>query len=82
MAKYIVATLMLLTITGCAHRPNVDSLDAPGFLMGILHGFLAPWALVGSIFMDIRIYAFPNSGGFYEFGFLLGLSSYGGAAVK
>jgi len=41
--------------------------------MGIVHGFLILFSFVGSIFMDIRMYAFPNSGVMYDFGYLIGL---------
>jgi hypothetical protein len=39
----------------------------------------------GSIFTDVRIYAFPNSGGWYDFGFFLGAASFfggGGASAR
>ena len=41
--------------------------------MGLLHGFLVLFSLIGSIFTDVRIYAFPNSGGWYDLGFVLGV---------
>ena len=52
--------------------------------MALLHGIVAPWALVGGFFLDIRVYAFPNSGWFYDLGFMLGLLPYaaGGAAAR
>jgi len=34
----------------------------PGFFSGLLHGFLVLFSLVASLFTDVRIYAFPNSG--------------------
>ncbi len=49
--------------------------------MALIHGFIAPLALVGSVFSDFRIYAFPNAGFFYDLGFLLGLSVWGGGTV-
>lgn len=46
-------------------------------------GFTIFFSLVGHIFDDsIRIYAFPNSGGWYDFGFFLGVCVLlGGAAA-
>jgi hypothetical protein len=32
----------------------------PGFLMGLVHGFISLFSLLGSLFLDIRIYGFPN----------------------
>jgi hypothetical protein len=43
---------------------------------------MAPIALVAGIFMDVRIYAFPNSGLWYDFGFLVGLGTvWGGGST-
>lgn len=40
--------------------------------MGLLHRLIAPFSIVGHLFNhDIRMYAFPNSGGWYDFGFFL-----------
>jgi uncharacterized membrane protein len=40
---------------------------------------IAPFAFIGSrVSSDIAIYAFPNNGGWYDFGFLLGLPCWGG----
>lgn len=49
--------------------------------MALAHGFIAPFSLVGSIFSDFRIYAFPNAGFLYDLGFLLGLSVWGGGTT-
>jgi hypothetical protein len=47
-----------------------------------LHGFLIVFSLIGSIFTDYRIYAFPNSGGWYDFGYAIGASVFlGGTAA-
>jgi hypothetical protein len=43
-----------------------------------VHGFISLFSLIGSIFWDIRIYAFPNSGGWYDFGFVLGAMTFFG----
>lgn len=66
----LVAALALLA-TGCATQPT-NPVSDPGFLLGLVHGFLMPFSLVGSFFTDIRIYAYPNSGGWYDFGYLIG----------
>jgi hypothetical protein len=40
------------------------------------------FSLVGSLFMEIRIYAFPNSGFFYDLGYLVGAAAFlGGSAA-
>jgi hypothetical protein len=70
-----------LLIAGCAHQPYPNAYDPPGFLLGFVHGLTLPFALIGSIFTDVRIYAFPNSGGWYDFGYFLGVGGlFGGGS--
>jgi hypothetical protein len=78
-----VLALAVCVVAGCANQPAPSS-DAPGFLMGLGNGLIAPLALVVSLFReDVRMYAFPNSGVGYDFGFLLGIAVWGsgGAAA-
>jgi hypothetical protein len=74
--------LILIVLSGCAQQPTPAAFDPPGFWLAFVHGLMAPLALMGSLFMDIRIYAFPNSGVSYDFGFLLGLSAWAGGATQ
>jgi len=77
--KSILLLISLLALSACATQPVVEIATYPGFLRGLLHGAIAPFAFIGSLFSDgIAIYAFPNNGGWYDFGFLLGLSIWGG----
>jgi hypothetical protein len=86
-------TLLVLTVIAgalvtlaCAHQPAPPTTgDLPGFFSGVLHGFLMLFSLIGSLFTDVRVYAFPNSGGWYDLGFVLGASMFwggGGAGAK
>lgn len=70
--KLVPFLVLALVVAGCAHQPTPMAHDAPGFLLGLLHGFICPFALIASIFTDVRIYAFPNSGVWYDFGFVTG----------
>lgn len=63
-----------VALAGCATQPAAVAYDPPGFWSGLLHGLLIFFALVGSVFADYRIYAFPNSGGWYDFGYFLGVT--------
>ena len=48
--------------------------NAPGFFSGIWHGLLAPYSLIARWFMDDgAMYAIPNTGWFYDAGFLIGI---------
>jgi hypothetical protein len=86
--KQFLLTLLLLAmlfiLTSCAHQPSGYHHEAPGFFSGVLHGFIAPFTLIISIFRDIRIYNYPNSGFWYDAGFVVGflmISGGGGASA-
>lgn len=72
--------LAAILAASCATQPLQADADLPGFFSGLLHGFLIFFSLIGSIFTDYRIYAFPNSGGWYDFGFFLGATAVLGGA--
>jgi hypothetical protein len=67
--------LAAFLLAACASQPVVTAFDPPGFVSGIWHGIIGPLALVAGIFSDVRIYAFPNSGWFYDLGFGLGIAA-------
>lgn len=77
--------LVALAIAGCANQPPPTAYDPPGFFSGLLHGFLILFSFIGSIVLDIRIYAFPNTGFFYDLGYLIGAAMFlggGGASAS
>ena len=77
---FLLLLILAFGCISCAHQPHPESYDPPGFFSGLFHGFIILLSLIGSIFMDIRIYAFPNSGFFYDLGFLIGASAFLGGA--
>lgn len=49
--------------------------DPPGFFSAIWHGLLAPYSLIARWFIDyVVMYAIPNTGWFYDLGFLIGVA--------
>lgn len=55
----------------------------PGFFEGLVHGFIAPLVFwVSLVNQDFNIYAIYNNGGWYNFGFLFGLSISVGGGLK
>ncbi len=71
----------LLLLSACAAQPP-GSPGAPAFWSGLGHGLVAPIAFIVSLFNDdVRMYAFPNDGRWYDFGFLIGISAWGGGAA-
>lgn len=77
--KLFFIAVAVILVAGCATQPYEYSYDPPGFWMGLVHGFCIVFSLVGSIFMDIRVYEFPNSGGWYDFGYVIGAFLFLGA---
>ena len=71
----VLALSLVFGLVACAHQPTPASYDPPGFLYGILHGYLIFFSAIGSIFLDVRIYAFPNSGFWYDIGYAIGAFS-------
>ena len=93
LTKITIATVsstlliaILMAVSGCAgpnelvHTYNSAGSTA-GFWAGLWHGFCGPFALFGSLFMDINIYEVHNKGFLYNFGFLIGLGSWGASAA-
>ena len=66
-----------LPVSACA-TPSAAGIsraaDAPGFLLGLWHGFIFPVAWLLSLVMpEVAVYAVPNNGGWYDFGFFVGV---------
>src|SRR5213083_1016069 len=82
LALVVLSGATALVSMGCATQPMPDAYEAPGFWLGLFHGFTIVFSLIGSIFTHNRIYAFPNSGGWYDFGYVLGAAMFlgGGGA--
>jgi hypothetical protein len=86
MSRKAVVAVALVTscvlLAGCATQPvPATSGDAPGFWLGVVHGFILPFAFVASFFTEVRIYAFPNNGHWYDFGFVVGVFVFGGGGL-
>lgn len=80
---FLVGVMVALaTLASCASQPDpTGSLGVPGFFTAIFHGFASPVTLFFGWLWDGRIYAFPNTGWFYDLGFMIGLSLWGGGAA-
>jgi len=77
LAAIAVAALALAACVA-TQAPNAVQSTAPGFLEGLWHGFIFPVAWVFSLFRsDISVYAVPNNGGWYDFGYFLGIVVFG-----
>jgi hypothetical protein len=85
LAGVLVAVLVL---SSCAAGPNPATdagADPAGFWEGLWQGFILPVTFVLSLFTDdVNIYEVRNTGNWYDFGYVIGLSiifSGGGGAA-
>jgi hypothetical protein len=87
----LTVVLGVLVLSACAAGPNpaLDTgPDPAGFWLGLWHGFISPFTFIVSLFTDdVSIYETQNSGNWYDFGFMIGVSaafggSGGGAAAS
>ena len=70
----IIAAALALTACAATQSGTAIAPAAPGFWLGVWHGFIFPVAWVVSLFMDqVAIYAVPNNGGWYDFGYFVGI---------
>ena len=76
--------LPILALAACADQAaTAVAPDAPGFLYGVWHGFIFPVAWIVSLFdSDVAVYAVPNNGGWYDFGYFIGIVFLGVGARK
>lgn len=88
--KLIIAALIIAAavLIGCTAGPNVmeQSIkeDKPaGFWLGIWHGLISLFTFIISLFTDkINVYEVYNNGGWYNFGFIIGISIFYGGGTK
>ncbi len=90
----VLAALVLLALAGCAPGPNELANTnsgkgyVPGFWYGLWNGIISPVTFIISLFNSkVQMYEVHNNGGWYNFGFILGISiifggSGGGAASR
>lgn len=79
----VAATAALLS--ACAAQQSADAVApaAPGFWLGVWHGFIFPVAFIVALFVDnVAVYAVPNNGGWYDFGYFVGVVFLGVGARK
>jgi hypothetical protein len=80
-AGILMIMAALILIAGCAAGPNdlektpdADG-EVAGFWLGLWQGIISPITFIVSLFSDnVHLYEVHNNGGWYNFGFLLGVS--------
>lgn|SRR5262249_9352877 len=88
---FFVALLCFIAAS-CARQPEpsawipADDLgfrgQIAGFFVGLFHGFTMALNLCASLFFNVRIYTFPNSGRLYDLGYVIGAAAFFGGSAK
>lgn len=76
----LLAVALALVASCAAGDPRFTADQPAGFWMGLWHGLIAWVALIIGLFNDhVQIYERVNTGGWYDFGFLIGATCLFGA---
>jgi hypothetical protein len=84
----LLVIILVLLISSCADVSHIEKClpvaeHTYGFWGGLWHGLVAPFAFIGSLFSDnIAVYAHNNNGGWYDFGFVLGIGGFSFGSSK
>lgn len=75
--RVALAGLLVMLLASCAASGNelASRSSDVGFWFGLWHGFISPITFIVSLFNEsVGIYAVRNDGGWYDFGFMIGVS--------
>ncbi len=81
---FLPAAILFLYVCATQSVTIVPS-NPPGFMAGLLHGLFLLFCFIDVLFTGYRISAFPNTCGWYDFGFLPGVMLFfggGGAGAR
>ena len=86
-ARLLALAALTLALAACAATQTdaavATTATTPGFWLGVWHGFIFPVAFLVSLFVpDVAVYAVPNNGGWYDFGYFVGIVFIGVGARK
>ncbi len=84
LARLAVAVAFIAVLAGCAASANqlATSSSDVGFWLGLWHGFISPVTFIVSLFNDsVGIYEVRNNGNWYDFGFMMGVSTVFGSVL-
>ncbi len=86
LIKILFVIFSVTLLSGCADAIPIQyskDIEQVGFWYGLWHGLIAPFSFIISLFSDkVAIYAVYNNGGWYNFGYLFGLSIILGGGSK
>lgn len=76
LVVFVFAALVLILIAGCAagDATKWNAASPAGFWAGLWHGMISIVTFIISLFnQNVEVYERINNGGWYDFGFLLGI---------
>ncbi len=80
---WVPVIILLFIVSSCAPGDVKFDAEPAGFFMGLWHGFISLFTFIISLFSDnVTIYEVSNNGGWYNFGFILGVSVFFGGGSK
>ncbi len=84
-ALLLIAGLLLFGACTAGHNSlaNLETADGDlaGFWLGLWHGFIVLFSFIASLFKEnVGIYEAHNTGGWYDFGFLMGVMMFFGGS--
>lgn len=87
MKQLTLILIALLLLASCtAEHVEVTkcvTTEPDGFWMGLWHGMIAPVTFIFSLFSDsVEMYSVNNTGGWYNFGFILGIGGLSSGSSK
>jgi hypothetical protein len=76
--SFLIAVILLSSCAEVQHIEACRTGQTYGFFGGLWHGIIAPVTFFISLFSDnVAVWAVNNNGGWYTFGFLIGVGSLG-----
>ena len=84
-SSIVLLCFLALELTGCADSVTfiqAENIEPVGFWYGLWHGIIFPFAWICSLFSDsIAIYVIYNNGGWYDFGFFIGVGGFSASLI-
>ena len=86
--KILLFVALVVVLASCAVPVHIDTCVAGvkvyNFWSGLWHGMTAGFSFIGSLINPEKyvVYAVNNNGGWYNFGFLLGVGAFTGGGGK
>ncbi len=87
--RLIALSFIIMILAACTagsnsmlNTANISG-EIAGFWQGLWHGFIGLFTFIISLFKDnVTVYEVHNNGGWYNFGFILGMMMFWGGGSK